>query len=77
MKYNDGKRYTGAFAITPASDTEVAAHIGLLFDAAGTCTVRFESGGAQVVLPVQAGGFPIKVYSVDAISGATTVHGLV
>jgi len=75
--YNDGIKYTGAFAITPASDTEVAKHTGLLFDAAGTCTVRFSDGGAQVVLPVQAGIFPIKVYSVDAIATATTVHGLV
>jgi len=74
---NDGIRYTSAFAITPTSDTQVDGHNGLLFDAAGTATVRFVSGGAQIVLPIPAGIFPMKVWSVDAISGATTVHGLV
>lgn len=70
--------YSRAFAITPASDTAIADQNGLLLDADGTATVRFESGGTQVVLPL-AGKVVhrIKVYSVDAIGTATTIHGLV
>ena len=76
--FNDGISYSGAFAITPADDTAITECAALLFDAAGTVTVRFASGGTQVVLPVPAGiPFPIRVYSVDAIGTATTVHGLV
>ena len=75
---NDGISYSGAFAITPASDTEIASQNGLLFDAAGTVTVRFEDGGTAVTLPVLGGViYPIRVYSVDSIATATTVHGLV
>ena len=75
---NDGISYGGAFAITPASDTEIAKQNALLFDAAGTVTVRFESGGSAITLPVPAGiPFPVRVYSVDSIATATTVHGLV
>lgn len=78
MVYNDGLAYTSAFAITPASDTEISPQRALLFDAAGTVTVRFESGGTAVTLPVPAGiPLPVKVYSVDSIATATTVHGLV
>ena len=74
--HNDGIAYTGARAYTPASDTEIAPKpVGILLDATGTCTVRFESGGTQVVLPL-AGGVvhPISPYSIDAIATATTVH---
>jgi len=76
---NDGLSYTSAFAITPTSDTEVSPRpAALLFDAAGTVTVRFESGGSAITLPVPAGiPFPLSVYSVDSIATATTVHGLV
>lgn len=75
---NDGIAYTNAFAITPASDTAIAEQNALLFDAAGTATVRFESGGTAVTIPVPAGiPVPIRVYSVDSIATATTVHGLV
>lgn len=75
--FNDGLAYTYAFAITPASDTAIDEQLALLFDAAGTVTVRFSSGGTQVTLPVPAGiPFPLRVYSVDSIATATTVHGL-
>lgn len=76
--YNDGLAYTGAFAITPADDTEIAKQRALVCDAAGTVTVRFKSGGTAVTIPVGAGTIlPIAVYSVDSIDTATTVHGLV
>ena len=76
--YNDGISYSGGFAITPADDTEIGKQNALLFDAAGTVTVRFEDGGTPVTLPVPAGvPFPVRVYSVDSIATATTVHGLV
>ena len=76
--YNDGISYSGAFAITPASNTEVGKQNALVFDAAGTATVRFEAGGTAVTIPVAAGvPIPIRVYSVDSIATATTVHGLV
>ena len=75
---NDGISYSDAFAITPADDTAIGKQEALLFDAAGTVTVRFRSGGTQVVLPVVGGiPMPYRVYSVDAIATATTVHGLV
>jgi len=76
-KYNDGIRYTGAFAISPASDTAVGEHNGLLLDAADTVTVRFESGATAVALPLPAGYNPIRVYSVDSVAGSATVFGLV
>ena len=76
-KYNDGISYSSAFAITPTSDTAIGKQDALLFDAAGTVTVRFEDGGSPITLPVPAGIFPMRVYSVDAIATATTVHGLV
>ena len=75
---SDGIAYTGATVHPPASDTEISPKpIGILLDATGTCTVRFESGGTQVVLPL-AGGVvhPISPYSIDAIATATTVHVL-
>lgn len=77
--HNDGLSYTEAWAITPASDTEIEPRpAALLFDAAGTATVRFRSGGTAVTIPVPAGiPVPISVYSVDSIATATTVHGLV
>ncbi len=76
--HQDAVAYTGAFSITPADDTAIAEQNALIFDAAGTVTVRFESGGTQVTIPVAAGvPLPIHVYSVDSIATATTVHGLV
>ena len=77
VKKSDVPSWGSAVAITPASNTAIAEQTALLFDAAGTVTVRFALGGAQIVLPVAAGiPLRLRVFSVDAIATATTVHGL-
>ena len=73
--YN-GKFYTQGAAYTPASDTEISPRPnGILLDVDGTATVRYESGGAQHVIPLLGKRVhPIKCYSIDAIGTATAVH---